>query len=106
NRLGRVRGRYGEAKISGLRWKKLLPAVLSLAVFALGAGVFANTIGAAQYVRSQTTTLTMADYYVSPETSTSTSVVARTDGLEAAPKNLVFIFLESIEDEMANDELF
>lgn len=81
-----------------------LPGVLAVAVFAAGTGVLANTVSLAQYVRSQTTTLSMADYYVSPNIEGDVAQARLSQ--DAAPKNLVFIFLESIEDSMADDQLF
>lgn len=89
---------------ASLGWVKFLPGVLAVAVFAAGTGVSANTVGLAQYVRSQTTTLSMADYYVAPNVESDVAQAHLNEG--ADPKNLVFIFLESIEDAMADDQLF
>lgn len=86
-------------------WLNFLPGVLAVVVFAFGTGVFANTVGLAQYVRSQTTELSMNDYYVAPGLGDEVST-ARLDQNSAEPKNLVFIYLESIEDQMANEQLF
>lgn len=86
-------------------WLNFLPGVLAVVVFAFGTGVFANTVGLAQYVRSQTTELSMNDYYVAPGLGGEVST-ARLDQNSAEPKNLVFIYLESIEDQMANEQLF
>lgn len=85
-------------------WVNLLPGVLAIAVFAAGTGAFANTVGLAQYVKSQTTTLSMADYYVAPNVAGDAAPAHLNQ--DDTPKNLVFIFLESIEDSMANDQLF
>ncbi len=85
-------------------WVNLLPGALAIAVFAAGTGVFANTVGLAQYVRSQTTTVSMADYYVAPNVEGGAAPAHLSQ--DVVPKNLVFIFLESIEDSMANDQLF
>lgn len=94
-----------ESKWAALRFRKLVPGVAAVAVVAIGASVFLDTVGAAQYVRSQTTTLTMSDYYVAPDLDGDVATIQLGE-VDEAPKNLVFIFLESIEDQMANTELF
>lgn len=90
------------------RWERALPGVLAIAVFAAGSGVFANTVGLAQYVRSMISPLSMADYYVAPgaDGGITAAQIGVGEEAEAQPKNLVFIYLESIEDQMANTQLF
>ncbi|GAB2552497.1 sulfatase-like hydrolase/transferase [Leucobacter ruminantium] len=66
----------------------------SVAVLALGAALFAQTIGLVQHVRSLTTDLTLSSYYVAPAATA-----------QEHPKNLVLIYLESME-EAFGDERF
>lgn len=86
-----------------LSW--LLPGIAAGTVFLVGAGVFGNTINLWGYYRSQVSNYDMADYYVAPDMNGTTSSIGVTE-TAGTPKNLVFIFLESVEDEMGNEKLF
>lgn len=92
-------------KQSGRQWSNASIALAAVAVFSIGAISFGKTVSLPQYLHSLTSTLSMADYYVSPDTSARISTAHVSDG-EETPPNLVLIFLESIEDELANTDLF
>lgn len=85
--------------------KPLLHGMVAVAIILVGAGVFANTINIWGYYRSQVSNYEMFEYYVAPDANGSISSIGVT-GATSAPKNLVFIFLESIEDQMGNEEYF
>ncbi|MBO1805564.1 sulfatase-like hydrolase/transferase [Leucobacter ruminantium] len=75
----------------------------AIAICAFGTSMFVQTVGLDRYVRSFSTSSTMADYYVTPDLQAQRTAVA---GNTENPKNLVLIFLESTEDQMGNEELF
>lgn len=89
----------GAAARSRMRARVLRGAGTSaLAILACvaGAALFAQTIGLPQYIRASTSELTLSSYYTEP-------VVV--SGAEK-PRNLVLIYLESIEDAFADDRMF
>lgn len=95
---------------------------LAVALPLFGVGLFGDTIGAADYVqasiRETTRGTTLADYYTAPKVQTSLAdsesiVKTGADGVAdpertsaAGKKNLVLIYLESIEETWADDSLF
>lgn len=89
-RAGRLFGRW-TARLRVRSWGSGLLAAGALAV---GAGMLAQTISLTQHVRSITTDLTLSAYYAEP--------VAE---LQQRPKNLVVIYLESIEDAFADETI-
>lgn len=98
-RAGRGLRRHGGAT----RWR--VPLALSLGVFVLGAAVFGETVGLPQYLRSVTSPYSMEAHYVVPEPSAAAMLTG--DAEPTAPqRNLVLIFLESIEESFGDPELF
>ncbi|PRI10192.1 LTA synthase family protein [Leucobacter massiliensis] len=96
-----------------------IAAVLTVAVPVSGAMALGSTIGVREYVqavvRETTTGLGLANYYVDPKPElgirlgggggrTSAELGAGGDGAE--PRNLVLIYLESVEDAFADDTRF
>ena len=68
--------------------------ILVFGSLVLALGVFAETVGLQQYIRSATTARTMESYYQVPDVAPSSQ------------RNLVTIYLESIEDSLADDTVF
>lgn len=91
----------GAARVRLRRWA---PTALSLATLVVGAAIFVQAVSLPQYIRSLTTDLSMDDYYVSPESDGQLLALEQTSS--GAPKNVVVIFLESIETSLADEELF
>lgn len=87
-----------------LRLSHWAPAAFAVATLTLGAAVFVQAVSLPQYIRSMTTNLSMDEYYVVPEIEAQQLEVAY--GASADPKNLVVIFLESIETSLADEDLF
>lgn len=102
-----------------------LAAALALAVPVAGAATLSSTIGVQEYVesyvREAVTGTTMGDFYVAPPlhgtaaTATAPRISGSSVRAKAAtatgadadePRNLVVIYLESIEDALADDSLF
>src|SRR5690606_14439008 len=69
-----------------MRTARVAPAILATGVMVLGAALFAQTVSLPSYIRSLTTELSLDTYYVAPSAS-----------VESKPRNLVLIYLESIE---------
>ncbi len=84
-----------------VRW---VPCALSVGVFVLGAAVFVQAVGLPQYIRSSQTSLTMGSYYAAPTLGDARAVSSEAN--VGDKKNLVLIFLESMETALADDELF
>ncbi|QYM77011.1 LTA synthase family protein [Leucobacter luti] len=88
------------------RLRRLVAIVLAVVVPVTGAGFLGATIGVRDYVsalaREAATGTNLGDYYVAPEVPAETSGGTR----GVAPKNLILIYLESIEDAFADDDLF
>lgn len=78
-----------------VRLRRWAPTLMAFGVVAVGVSMVAQSIGASQYFRSATTSLSMSDYYVSPVATPSQH-----------PRNLVTIYLESMEDAFADDSMF
>lgn len=74
---------------------RVVALVTAVLVPVWGSAMLGSSISAWQYLRSVTTPYDIADYYAVPE-----STVA------SGPRNLVVIYLESVEDSFANEELF
>lgn len=91
---------------SRLRVDKWLPGLSALIVFVAGVALFSQTVGVAQYLRSATTSLTMMDYYVAPETHDDSTLIFGTSEPDGEPKNLITIYLESGDDAFADAEVF
>lgn len=72
-------------------WARGLAAT---AVLAIGALLFAQTISLASYLRSITTDLTLDAYYVDPVAT-----------LEGDPRNLIVIYLESMENAFGDESV-
>lgn len=87
-------------------------AVLSAAVAVTGVMSFGATIGVddylESYVREVTVGTTMADFYVAPDDVPLVVSAGIDEGQPAVeePKNLVLIYLESMENAFADDEMF
>ncbi|MBL3687823.1 LTA synthase family protein [Leucobacter zeae] len=95
-------------------------AVLALAVPAAGAVYAADTIGVQEYaeavIREQVTGTSIADFYVAPELEGGSPGPGAADGTaaDAVPgttddgrrRNLIVIYLESMENAFADDEVF
>ncbi|MGO1539118.1 MAG: sulfatase-like hydrolase/transferase [Leucobacter sp.] len=79
-----------------LRGVRITAALLAILVPVWGGAILGSSVSIAQYVRSVTTPLNMADYYVAPDVASSSE----------KPRNLVVVYLESIEDTFADDTLF
>lgn len=81
-----------------------------------GSAMLGSSIGARQYLRSVTTPYDIADYYAVPEATAQHTGDGSAGGGEPAAgsesaaamssRNLVVIYLESIEDAFADEELF
>ena len=84
--------RPGRVRLSAGATPKWLPGLAAVSVLCAGAGLFAQTIDLAGYVRSLTTDFSLADYYVAP------TVAENPD-----PKNLVVIYLESAENAFGDE---
>ncbi|MCW2289834.1 phosphoglycerol transferase [Leucobacter luti] len=88
------------------RLRRLVAIVLAVVVPVTGAGFLGATIGVRDYVsalaREAATGANLGNYYVAPEVPDETTGSAS----GVAPKNLILIYLESIEDAFADDELF
>lgn len=87
------------------RWLQFGAAV---AVLAIGAATFANTVQLWQYIRSVTADVTMADYYVPVDVGDG-SLLTSTNGEPdptAAHTNLVLIYLESTETTFSDEDIF
>ncbi|EYT54074.1 sulfatase [Leucobacter sp. UCD-THU] len=107
-RSGVLRGRRG--------WVlRGIAAVLVVAVPVGGAVAFGSTVGLGAYVQSYAREAsgeaTLADYYVVPRHGLSASAAGgpgmRADGGGSTdPRNLIVIYLESVENSMADDETF
>lgn len=97
-------GRVFSTGAAGARIHRWTPTALSLATLAVGAAVFVQAVGLPQYIRSLTTDLSMADYFAEPEIDAQQLAV--TQSATGVPKNLVVIFLESMETSLGDDELF
>lgn len=65
--------------------------------------MFGSAVGAANYLRSVTSTADMGEYYVDPLADFSASTVVSSTGEK---KNLILIYLESIEDTFSDDQRF
>ncbi|MBK0417664.1 sulfatase-like hydrolase/transferase [Leucobacter sp. CSA1] len=78
--------------------------VLAVAACVAGGAVFAQAVQAPQYVQSITTPMTLEDYYVAPEAGGAVSTVGDPRSGEER-KNLVLIYLESMEDAFSDAEL-
>lgn len=94
---------HGTLRASRERWVRVGAVLLAVAVPVAGLGLLGATIGVKDYVaalaREAGSGETIADYYAAPELP-----VARAPGAE--PKNLIMIYLESVEDAFADDEMF
>ncbi|QAB16802.1 hypothetical protein Leucomu_01625 [Leucobacter muris] len=107
-RSGVLRGRRG--------WVlRGIAAVLVVAVPVGGAVAFGSTVGLGAYVQSYAREAsgeaTLAGYYVVPRHGLSASAAGgpgmRADGGGSTdPRNLIVIYLESVENSMADDETF
>lgn len=100
-RLARWRGRqnarshptaWGDAKKKVSRPLKWTQGLVAVGMLCVGAGLLAQTIDIAGYVRSLTTDFSLDDYYVAP-------VVAG----NAEPNNLVVLYLESAETAFGDE---
>ncbi|MBL3699757.1 LTA synthase family protein [Leucobacter luti] len=93
---------------------RILAAALALIVPIVGGGFLGATIGVRDYVAAliheSTTGTSLGDYYVAPEVPPTLNTDAAAAGTTAAtgaqPKNLILIYLESIENTFADDEVF
>ncbi|RGE23201.1 LTA synthase family protein [Leucobacter sp. wl10] len=106
--------------VRGLRTLLLrgIAAVLAVVVPLGGASLLGSTIGLSDYVqalmRENATGVDLADYYVEPRPAIDSSVSGgrtarsseRTGPGAGERKNLVVIYLESVEDSLADDKLF
>lgn len=89
---------------SRMRLRRWAPTLLSVATLAVGAALFVQAVSLPQYIRSMTTNLTMDEYYAAPDLDGQQLVLAQS--ATGAPKNLVVIFMESIETALADDSIF
>lgn len=110
DRAAPARGRFGVARRKPtpgsfarriVRWA---PSGASAITLVLGIALFGQAVGAADYFRASNSSLSMSEYYVVPDLSEPIAVAS--DREPSKPKNLVLIFMESIEQEMSNTELF
>lgn len=89
-RASRLRGRRAASTV------RVLPAVvLALVVPMIGAWSLGSAVQVRQYLASRDPSIDAADYYVEPTITDATQ-----------HKNLVLIYLESIEDALADDGMF
>ena len=77
------------------RSRGLIAAVVAIAVFIGGASTFAQTVQLRQYIDGMNGTLSLEPYYRSP-----TVLAGPSD-----PKNLVVVYLESMDDAFGNEDL-
>lgn len=85
-------------RIEGRASFRFIPAtatLVSVGLFVGGAHFFAEKVGLIRFVASATTDLDIGNYYVDPE------VIG-----EDQPLDLVLIYLESVEDLLADDTVF
>lgn len=87
-----------------VRLRRWAPALVSTATLVVGAAIFVQAVSLPQFIRSITTELTMEEFYVVPDLGGEQVVVA--DGDPSVKKNLVMIFLESIENPLSDEVLF
>lgn len=71
-------------------------------VLAFGTVNIANAVSLEQYIKASQTDLTMDKYYVNPSDTTNTITVLNSN----EPRNLILIFLESIENDFSDREAF
>lgn len=101
-----------------------LAAALAVAVPVAGAATLSSTIGVKEYVesyvREAVTGTTMGDFYAAPPLFHAAEAAPAMQGISGnsvrakaasratadTPRNLVVIYLESIEDSLADDSLF
>ncbi|WP_087016269.1 LTA synthase family protein [Leucobacter sp. 7(1)] len=85
------------------RWLRVGAVLLAVAVPVSGLGLLGATVGMKDYVaalvREAGNGETIADYYVAPE-------LPVTQRVGTDPKNLILIYLESVEDAFADDTVF
>lgn len=114
-RSRRVLRRSGGLRARRSRALRGIAAVVAVAVPVSGAVAFGSTIGVGAYVQSYAREAageaTIADYYVVPRHGVSANAVGgpgmRADGAsQTEHRNLIVIYLESVENAMADDELF
>lgn len=84
-------------------WRRAMMPLASLMVFAVGLAVFVEIVGVDKYIRSITASVTMADYYVAPETGGAST---RIGAVEEQPRNLVVIYIESGEALYSDADIF
>lgn len=110
NHGGPARGRFGAARKElapssfTMRAVRLAPGGAAVIALFIGIAMFGQSVGAVDYFRASNSSLSMSEYYVVPDASESIAVSS--DQEVSKPKNLVLIFMESIEQEMSNTELF
>lgn len=96
----REHGLLGRARVRLLRISALVLAVL---VPIGGVGLLGATIGVRDYVAALAiearSGMSLSDYYVAPSVPMAKST-------DEAPQNLILIYLESVEDAFADDEMF
>lgn len=86
--------------------------VLAVAVPLGGATFLGSTVGVdryvASYVRDTAVATGYADYYVDPLESGAmrTAIASGADATRGKPRNLVLIYLESVEDALSDDTVF
>lgn len=89
-------------------WRRALPKAAKVGVGAVavgtltlvpfaGAAAISTTLSLPQYVESRMTEYQLGDYYAAP------SITATPEG---APRNLVLIYLESVEDALSDTDVF
>ncbi|UOR02226.1 sulfatase-like hydrolase/transferase [Leucobacter allii] len=111
-RVLRRHGRFDGRRRTRLRWTA---AVLACAVPIAGGAVLGATVGAGDYVRAvareAATGVGLGDYYVAPEVTEPRAAGIGGIGAggsrgDAGPRNLVLVYLESVENVFADPEVF
>lgn len=95
SRDGRSDAATGVSLASRLR--QCVPGLLATLALLVGAGFLAQSIGLPQYLRSMNSSWSMSEFYVAPQVELRG---------QDAPRNLVLIYLESIEDGLGDADLF
>lgn len=106
-----LRNRQTSQTTTRRRARMVLATVGAVGVAGLGASSLVNTVNLADYVQSITTHATMSSFYSPPQIDEHNAVTVGAAGSQselqtATPKNLITIYLESVDNEFSNADLF
>lgn len=90
------------------RWRRIIDAgggVGAVVMLATGSIAAAQTVSLPRYVDSLTTSMTMADYYVGLDITGDGEYSVQQPVTQSGHKNLITIYLESVDDAFSDAEL-